>query len=1096
MRARSFLEAHILSGLITIVIAAPFAHASWAPIVVSNGPGFHQQSIADGSGGSIVAWVDGSGTHVHHFLSSDTLDPAWPALGVLAGPGGDIVSDGAGGAIVWGAIDPDYDIYAYHVLASGTLDPAWPAAGVLICAAPDNQIPAAAVSDGSGGAFVVWADYRDLEWDLYAHHVRSTGTVDPAWPANGLKFSPATYEETAAAVSDGSGGVIVAWSDYRGADSDIYAQRLLSSGAVATGWSAGGQLICGASDQQGGARICTDGAGGAIVGWTDSRSGVDDDIYAMRVRATGALAQGWHHDGELVCNAAGNQGLSALIADGSGGAIAAWEDQRANDGFTDIYVQKVTSSGTKSWTANGVAVSTAPGYQYSSSLASDGAGGAFLAWEDRRNEMPPEWPPPTDLYLHHVLAAGSMDPAWTANGSRVTYDGQVNYSGDSPRMVANGLGKALVVWNGAPLGAYRIYAMNFTSTWTPLYPLNLTVAPAGTGAVTKSPDRPSYPSGSTVTLSATPLASYPFLDWRGDASGTANPLSIPINGPKNITAHFAAFTVTVAASPADGGSVTRSPDQSLYSAGSVTLTASAAPGFSFDHWTGDASGSTNPFTLQVNDDKSVTANFSLLPPSCGNWSLTQSLVSPSARLGAPLVWDPVRHRVLTFGGHDGANFLNDVWQFTLGSGWNQILPAGTPPSPRDAAGLIYDPVRDRLLVVCGNGDSPPTDVVALSLSGTPTWSPLTASGTPPPGLFEFSVIYDPVRDRVILFGGYEGTTLRNDTWSLSLTGTPTWTKLSPAGTLPPPRFGHVAVYDSVRDRMLVYGGTAAGAIDGDTYALSLGGSPTWSHVPVSGTQLTESAAVYDPIRDRMIAVGGHGPQGRNNGVLSLSLKADPFWSRLPVGGVPFDGRYEHGITRDTDSDVLLVFAGYGPAGYENDVKRLDCAGGWWLQTAGDHGSVTASPLNACYPNGQTVNLQAVPNSGYDYNRWSGDASGTSPSISVAMDSNKSIFAQFFTSPTGVGDTPLVFAIEDIRPNPNPGPVEITYSLPRAARVRLGVYDLAGRQIGRIADGLVEAGRHVAIWDGRSGDSAVNPGIYFIRYETPAGTWTKRLALLR
>ena len=90
------------------------------------------------------------------------------------------------------------------------------------------------------------------------------------------------------------------------------------------------------------------------------------------------------------------------------------------------------------------------------------------------------------------------------------------------------------------------------------------------------------------------------------------------------------------------------------------------------------------------------------------------------------------------------------------------------------------------MVVFGGVDSTArylNDVWALSLAGTPAWTQLTPAGTPPSARSDHSAIYDPVRDRMVVFGGIlDGVRYRNDVWALSLAGTPAWTQLTPAGT--------------------------------------------------------------------------------------------------------------------------------------------------------------------------------------------------------------------------------------------------------------------------------------------------------------------------
>jgi uncharacterized repeat protein (TIGR02543 family) len=656
----------------------------------------------------------------------------------------------------------------------------------------------------------------------------------------------------------------------------------------------------------------------------------------------------------------------------------------------------------------------------------------------------------------------------------------LNWSGD-----ASGTTNPLIVTMD---GAKNITA-NFNG-----YSVTITIAPTGSGLVTKNPNQAVYQPGTQLTLTAG--GGFPFTGWSGDLVSSTNPVTITVDANKNITASFQAYSLTTNVVPAGSGSVSRSPNVTLYPPGQITLTAGPTNGYSFTSWTGDASGSTNPLSLVMDADKSVTANFSTPPPACGAWTLASN--AALNRAGPAVAWDPVNSRVLRFGGYDGSVFLNDLWSFTLASGWTQLSPAGGPPSARDAAALLYDPVRNRMLLIGGNNSPPPNDVWALSLTGTPTWSLLTTSGTPPAGRFLFSAIYDPVRDRVLRFGGYP---INSELWELSLSGTPTWTLLSPAGTPPTGRYGHAAIYDPVRDRMLIQGGNNnSGTIYSDTWALSLSGTPTWSQLSPFGDApaVYAASAAYDPIRDRMLLVSGTNPNASVNtdAVWSLSMKSQPGWVRLPTGGTALSSRYLCGVAYEPDQDLLLAMNGIAPSGsYQIDVKRLDCAGGWWLETAGDHGTISESPTKACYGNGETVSLLPTGQANYAFQGWLGDASGNTQPLDITMDGNKAIFAQFYTGPVGVDGTPLSFAIEDIHPNPNPGPVEISYSLPVAARVRLTIYDVSGRQMSVLASGVVEPGRHTARWSGRGNGSAAKAGIYFVRYETPVRTWNKRLVLL-
>jgi hypothetical protein len=70
------------------------------------------------------------------------------------------------------------------------------------------------------------------------------------------------------------------------------------------------------------------------------------------------------------------------------------------------------------------------------------------------------------------------------------------------------------------------------------------------------------------------------------------------------------YTLAVSISPSESGTVTLEPQGGNYPSGTlVTLTAIPTPGYKFDHWSGDASGTTTAVTLTMNSNERVTANF-------------------------------------------------------------------------------------------------------------------------------------------------------------------------------------------------------------------------------------------------------------------------------------------------------------------------------------------------------------------------------------------------------------------------------------------------------------------------------------------------------
>jgi Galactose oxidase, central domain/FlgD Ig-like domain len=296
---------------------------------------------------------------------------------------------------------------------------------------------------------------------------------------------------------------------------------------------------------------------------------------------------------------------------------------------------------------------------------------------------------------------------------------------------------------------------------------------------------------------------------------------------------------------------------------------------------------------------------------------------PTPRFFHTAVFDPIRDRVLIFGGADWAPYLNnDVWSLSLREqpAWDSLATSGTPPFERFRHASIYDPARDRMVVVGGDASGAGlNDAWSLWLGmGTPTWSPIVAGGAPPPRIMSHSAVLDPDGDRIVVFGGwtnYPSTVVHDSTWTLDLS-TSTWTNLAPAGERPTARSAHSAILDPLRDRMLVFGGTNTAPSSGEfqyriaeeVAALSLAGPPEWSFVvePVPlPSAWDEYTAIHDPVRDRMIIFGSPDPNP-----WALRLDEKPRWVQLDPGGPTPFVQWNHAAVYDPVGDQMIVFGGF------------------------------------------------------------------------------------------------------------------------------------------------------------------------------------------
>ena len=312
--------------------------------------------------------------------------------------------------------------------------------------------------DGSGGMVIAYAN-----GDVYAQRVTQSGTN--SWGGSVVVCSAVNTQSAATIASDGQGGVILVWLDGRvGGTTDIYAARLDPSGNAL--WVANGVPVCVANGVQSDLAVMGDGVGGAFVVWHDPRSGVAGpaDLYAQHLNASGAPL--WTVDGIPVCNAAGDQAAPVLASDGAGGMYVAWWDARG--GAYDVYLQRVNAAGVSVFASNGVLAAGGAYDQLFPVLVADGSGGVFLAWEDHRTSGGNG----SDVYLKRFGSNGAM--VWPAEVGICTEP----HLQTRPSMVPDALGGVIVCWpdsrvlGPSPGTYYGPYAQRVDSSGNPLWSAN------------------------------------------------------------------------------------------------------------------------------------------------------------------------------------------------------------------------------------------------------------------------------------------------------------------------------------------------------------------------------------------------------------------------------------------------------------------------------------------------------------------------------------------------------------------------------------------------------------------------------------------------
>jgi hypothetical protein len=473
------------------------------------------------------------------------------------------------------------------------------------------------------------------------------------------------------------------------------------------------------------------------------------------------------------------------------------------------------------------------------------------------------------------------------------------------------------------------------------------------------------------------------------------------------------------------------------------------------------------------------------PPA---WSaIVAGGTSPGPHGGHSAIYDPDSERMILFGG-DGTSMISDtnVWALSLAGAeeWSLLLPAGPTPTGRLVRSAIYDPPRDRVLTFGGQDEAGEfnNDVWALPLSGQWPWTLLTPAGAPPSPRTNQSVIYDPARERMVLFGGCTISSYYKDVWTLDLAGPPAWQAMTPQGTAPSPRAGHVAIYDPVGDCMVVFGGLSGGSFVADVWTLSLSSPAAWTQLAPTGTAphgRTDCTAIYDPVRTRMVVFGGRDGSLEYNDVWALSLAGTPTWTRLsPIITPPIPGSGDCAIYDPVQDRMVVV------GGWTSDV---------WALTLGDSPAWTTLA-----PVGEPPPGRAVAPGIYDpYRNELVVLGGQTSSMQLLTD----VWGLLLSGVTGrldVEQTPLAPGhLRPPRPNPAPGNTVMSFSLARPGFVRITIYDVSGRLVRELVNGQRRAGVASVTWDGTNSSGArLGAGLYIVRFTASGIRESQRLVLLR
>lgn len=388
-------------------------------------------SASDGSGGVFLAWDDnrnsaltGRDIYIQRFNSEGV--PQWNVDGIAVVTANEsqvdpiVVSGGSDSVfVVWADSRLPNSPRVYVQRFNGIGQRQWSLNGVRSGSNEFAQTRIAAVGDPAGNLFIVWAESSN-NFRTFVQKFDATGT--PLFGGSGVEFSSGVFDGGSAinVISDGAGGAVVGWIQYGDNPRTVWVQRILSDGSAAYDPVGFGNDTHAMTNLL---PMAPDGAGGVIVGW-QSDHGTDENLYMQRVDGSGGLP--WGAPSRPLVDQPGVQDNLSLVTDTQGGVFAAWDDLRT--GTDNVYVQRVTSTGTMGFTGHGIAVGESVEKRSRARLMADGTGNVIVAYHENKD----------GIHAQKIAADGRR--LWGSTGVPVTDNSAIT----EPRITSDGNAGAIL----------------------------------------------------------------------------------------------------------------------------------------------------------------------------------------------------------------------------------------------------------------------------------------------------------------------------------------------------------------------------------------------------------------------------------------------------------------------------------------------------------------------------------------------------------------------------------------------------------------------------------------------------------------------------
>ncbi len=325
--------------------------------------------------------------------------------------------------------------------------------------------------------------------------------------------------------------------------------------------------------------------------------------------------------------------------------------------------------------------------------------------------------------------------------------------------------------------------------------------------------------------------------------------------------------------------------------------------------------------------------------------LTSALEEPSARMGHEMIYDPVRERIMLFGGSIWENnrytFYNELWSYSDGV-WTKIDVPGVKPEGRFNIPLVYLPDSHQIFLFGGFSNSDRIGDTWIYDITDNRWTHVVTE-TSPPRRSDAAIAYDIEHGVVVMFGGYGlNDEILDDTWVFDFTQM-NWVEKTPENK-PLTQYGGHMVYDSVNEKLLMYPGHWSIRSEGTLHSHGYGDEiwvydyerDNWVMIETSpkpdGRYWFNLA--YDSEDGELVLFGGSGGgDDQLQDTWKYNYESNT-WTRIGTQNKP-PGRANSAMAYDASRDIIVLFGGshFGHTNY-GDTWILDMESGTWSLAEG------------------------------------------------------------------------------------------------------------------------------------------------------------------